>query len=146
MKKFLSIIAIILITTVVNAQSVLPRWGGGPPTNDNTGRILTYSFGKTVITSSSTAILYHKPNAFQTFIITDSLRHAITDSSSINNAYAGDQLILRYSSDSLAAGRVVTFGNHMISAGTLTVDKNQKACITFIFDGVAWIETGRAKQ
>lgn len=144
MKKFLSILAALLIVSIVSAQSTSPRWGSGPPTNDNTGRVLTYSYGRTLITSSATAVLYQKPNAFVTILKIDSLRHALTDSLSITNAYVGDQVEFVFAADSLVAGRVVTFGNHIKSAGTLTVTKNKKATACFIFDGVAWVEIRRA--
>ena len=141
MKNLFLSIAIFAVT-LLSAQSTSPRWGGGPPTNDNTGRVLTYSFAKTIANTS--AVLYQQPNAFVTILKIDSLRHALTDSLSIKNAYVGDQVEFVFAADSLAAGRVVTFGSHIKSTGTLTVTKNKKATACFIFDGVAWVEIRRA--
>ena len=146
MKKFLAIITLSLCIIVgASAQHTLPRWGGGPPTNDNTGRVLTYEL-KTVTTTSATATAYQKPNAFMTIIKVSTLRHALTDSLNVTNAYVGDQVVFHFVCDTLTGGRVVTFGNHITSSGTLTVDASQKATASFMFDGTAWVETSRAKE
>ncbi len=144
MKKLFSLLAIAMLFSVtIFAQSTLPRWGGGPPQNDNTGRILTYAV-ITVTTTSATAVSYQKPNAFESVIIVGTLKHALTDSLSITNAFVGDRVTFIFTADTLTAGRVVTFGTHVKSAGTLTVPVSKKASASFIFDGVAWIEKGRA--
>lgn len=131
-----------LFSVAVFAQSTSPRWGGGPPQNDNTGRILTYAV-ITVTTTTATTVSYQKPNAYETVIIVGTVAHALTDSLSVSNAFVGDNVTFVFTGDTLTAGRVVTFGNHIKSVGTLTVPKSKKATATFIFDGVAWIETGR---
>lgn len=144
MKKIFAILmGVMLITGAVQAQNVLPRWGGGPPQNDNTGRILTYAV-VTVTTTTATAVSYQKPNAFETIIQVGTLQRALTDSLSVKNAYVGDRVTFVFTADTLTAGRVVTFGNNIKSAGTLTVAKSKKATASFQFDGVAWIERGRA--
>jgi hypothetical protein len=142
MKKLFSICLIFAATMLMTAQSTLPRWGSGPPTNDNTGRVLTYQY--TQVTAGTAAIEYLKnPRSFMNIWAIDSVRHIETDSAAIVNAYVGDELIIRYSCDSAAAGHIITFGNHLKGAGTLTITKNKKATICFIFDGVAWTEKSR---
>jgi hypothetical protein len=144
MKKFLFIITCSLCVIFASAQSTLPRWGGGPPQNDNTGRVLTYEL-KTVTTTTATSTAVQKPNAFQTIIKVGTLQRALTDSLSIANAYVGDEAIFVFTADTLTAGRVVTFNsNSLKSAGTLTVPKSKKATASFIFDGTLWIEKSRA--
>ena len=140
MKKIASTLFLVaLFATNVNAQSTTPRWGSGPPTNDNTGRVLTYNV-ISVVTNTATAVAYQKPNAWKTVIHVGTLTHALTDSLSIANAYDGDEVTFVFSADTLTAGRVVTFGNHLYSAGTLTVPNSKSshsgtATATFIYDG-----------
>jgi hypothetical protein len=140
MKKIASILFLAaLFAANVNAQSTTPRWGSGPPTNDNTGRVLTYAV-QTVPTLSTTTVKYQVINAYSTVIHVGPLTHALTDSVSIINSYDGDMLTFVFTADTLNAGRVVTFGNHLYSAGTLTVPNSKSshsgsATITFIYDG-----------
>ena len=147
MKKFLLIFSLLFATVLVSAQSTSPRWGSGPPSNDNTGRVLTY-VAKTVTTTASQASAYQVVNAYQTIIKVGKLTHALTDSVSVAYSYFGDQIEFVFNADTLTAGRVVTFGNHLSNAGTLTVPNSKSshsgvATITFIFDGVAWREQSR---
>lgn len=148
MKKFLSIFAAFLIIGAVSAQSTSPRWGSGPPTNDNTGRILTYNY-TTVVTTASQAGLYIQPSAWKTIVKVSTLTHAMTDSIQVKNAYVGDEVTVIYTADTLTAGRVVTFSSTTLNplkyvTATLTVPKSKKGSITFVFDGVAWIEEYRS--
>ena len=148
MKKFLLIFSLLLVATFVSAQSTSPRWGSGPPSNDNTGRILTYA-KKAVTTTASQASAYQVVSAYQTIITVGTLTHALTDSVSVGYSYFGDQITFVFTADTLTAGRVVTFGNHLKSAGTLTVPNSKsshsgEATATFIFDGTKWTEVCRA--
>lgn len=145
MKKVLSLIVILsLFASCVMAQSsTLPRWGAGAPTQDNTGRILTYVY-KSVVLTSAQASAYQIPSAYESIYKVASLTHALTDSLSIAYSWVGDQVVFVFTADTLTAGRVVTFGNHIKSAGTLTVAASKKATACFIFDGVAWIEKSRS--
>ncbi len=144
MKKLFSLVIIATMFAVsVSAQSTSPRWGGGPPQNDNTGRILTYA-SKAVTTTSATAVSYQVVSAWETIITVGTLKRALTDSLSIKYSYLGDRVTFIFTADTLTAGRVVTFGNNIKSAGTLTVPVSKKATASFIFDGVIWVETKRA--
>lgn len=140
MKKLFSIISIVCLFAFVNTANA-QRFGTGK-NNDKTGRVMTYDYSAV----SYAAVLHHKPNASETFYKIGKLTGALTDSISIKNAKVCDKVVLMFECDTLTAGRVVTFGTNYVSAGTLTVDKNQKATISFVFDGVAFIETSRAKQ
>jgi hypothetical protein len=148
MKKLLSIFVLTALFAVnLNAQSTSPRWGSGPPSNDNTGRVLTYAV-QSVTTTTATSVAYQKPKAWKTVIKVGTLQHALTDSLSVTNAYLGDEVTFIFKADTLTAGRVVTFGNNIRSAGTLTVPNNKsshsgQATATFVFDGVYWTEKSR---
>lgn len=151
MKKILSISFLVaLFATNVNAQSTSPRWGSGPPSNDNTGRVLTYAV-QSVPTVSTTAVKYQVVQSYNTVIHIGTLTHALTDSVSTAYSYDGDMLTFVFTADTLTAGRVVTFGNNLKSAGTLTVPNSKSshsgcATATFIFDGTnkRWTEIARA--
>ena len=143
MKNILLLIGLSFGVIFSQAQSTSPRWGGGPPQNDNTGRVLTYAL-KTVTTTTATAVSYQKVNAFQTIIKVGPVNSSFTDSVNVTNAYVGDQIIFIFSAG--ATGGTVTFGNNMVPSATMAVDASSKATVSFIFDGVAWIETARAKE
>lgn len=144
MKKFLSIITLSLcIVFGATAQSTSPRWGGGPPNNDNTGRVLTYVL-KTVTTTTATTTAYQKVNAYKTIIKVGTLQANLTDSVNVTNAYVGDEIVFIFTADGSA--RTVTFGNNLVSSATMVVDASSKATVSFMFDGVKWIETARAKE
>lgn len=142
MKKLFLLAILFISVSCLTAQSIAPRWGSGPPTNDNTGRVLTYI----KLTKSFASTVYVLPNAFETIVSMGSLTGAQVDSASVTNAYFGDKLIYCFAADTLTAGRVVTFSGALKSAGTFTIAKSKKGTITFVFDGVAWIEEARAKQ
>lgn len=150
MKKIVSILFLIaLFATNLNAQSTSPRWGSGPPQNDNTGRIFTYDL-TTVITGTATAISYQKLNPLVSnhIIKVGTLTHALTDSVSVSGSFVGDVLTFIFTADTLTAGRVVTFGNHFASSGTLTVPNSKsghsgQATAVFIFDGIRYTELDR---
>lgn len=137
-----------LFAVSMQAQSVLPRWGSGAPQNDNTGRILTYSVLSTT-TGTATAVAYQKPMTYGTIIKVGTLTHALTDSLSTAYSFLGDVVTFVFTADTLTAGRVVTFGNNIKSAGTLTVPNSKsshsgEATATFVFDGAKWTEVSRA--
>jgi|ERR1700751_210320 len=147
MKKLFSIIAILgLFVLNTNAQSTTPRFGI-TPNADNTYRTLTNGYAS-VTTTTATAVLVQRPRHFNTIYKIGTLTHALTDSMYVTDAFVGDQVTFIFNADTLTAGRVVTFGNHIASAGTLTVPNSKsshsgEATITFIFDGVRWTEKGR---
>lgn len=134
MKKFLFALAICALgVTCSIAQNALPRWGAGPPSQDNTGRVLTYVYSAKTYTSTLTL----KPNAYQTIVATSSLTGAMTINATVTSCYAGDRLTIVLQADTLTAGRVVTLGGNFLyksSGSTITVAANKSAVIEFIFD------------
>ncbi len=77
-----------------------------------------------------------------TKVIPAQLTGAATINAVVTGAVAGDILILSFSAD--GTNRVVTFGTNFTSAGTLTVVASKFGSASFIFNGTAFTETGRA--
>lgn len=142
MKKIFAFFIMLAISFSMQSQSIIPRFGT-TPANDNTGRILTYKYVNATFANSYSV----NANAYETIVKIGTLTHAQTLTATLTNCHLGDKLEIVFTSDTLTAGRVVTFSTGFVfSAATLTVDASQKATICFIFDGIAWIETCRAKQ
>lgn len=143
MKKFITFLALTFVFSgCVFAQFTTPRFSTTPNGN-NTGSGLTYKYSTVTFTSP-----YAVPsNAYETIVKMGTLTAAQTLTATVTSCHVGDKLEIIFTADTLTAGRVVTFSTgFIVSASTLTVDASQKATISFIFDGVAWIETARAKQ
>lgn len=141
MKKFLALLALFAFANLAIAQSTSPRFST-TKNGDNTGRVLVYNYAPITFAN----VLYETPNAFETTYKIGTLTHALTDSMSVTKAHVCDLVTFLFLCDTLTAGRVVTFGTNLKSAGTLTVAKNKRASATFVFDGVYWVERSRAKE
>lgn len=142
MKKIIISLLLGCVTLTGVAQSTSPRWGN-PPTQDNTGRVLTYIYTAPAFVSADTI----KANAYSTVVKMGTLTAAQSVVGNVTLCHAGDNLKFMFTCDTLTAGRVVTFSTNFItstSGGTITVKKSKKATISFIFDGAAWVETSRA--
>lgn len=139
MKKYILLALFSLGVLASSAQHTNARFS---PPKDNTGRSLSYK----LLTPTYAATVYVQPSNYETVVLADTLTGAQLDSASVTGAWVGDRLTYIFQSDTASGGHVVTFGNNMITSGTLTVDGSQKASIQFIFDGVAWIACGREKQ
>jgi hypothetical protein len=140
MKKLFLIAFTALFALSVNAQSTKPRFGTSA-SEDNTGRTLTYSSKVSVTLAATDSI---SPNASMTFYKFTTLAGAKTINAKIKNAHQWDLIILEFTAD--GTNRVVTFGTNFISAGTDTVVASKKSIVSFVFDGVAWIERSRFIQ
>ncbi len=153
MKKLFSLIAIALLcVTVSNGQFLTARWGSGPPSNDNTGRVLTYAIN-TVADAKFMDTIKLVPNAFQTFIIPsakvqDSVAYIIKSNAL---SYAGDQLTFVFQMGA-TTGCIewLNQGSGKNTFSTAAGDSifhnsvaNKHAAITFQFDGVNWEEIAR---
>lgn len=139
MKKLILLALIGISALAASAQHTTARFS---PPKDNTGRSLSYK----LLTPTYAAVVYVQPSNYETIVLADTLTGTQTDSASVTGAWVGDRLTYIFQSDTASGGHVVTFGNHMVTSGTLTVDAEQKASIQFIFDGVAWVACGREKQ
>lgn len=147
MKKITSFLLLIALAFSVNAQHTTPRLGNKVSDCSNFGCV-DYKYSS-VTTTTATAVLYQLPRTYESVIKIGTLTHALTDSLGISGSFVGDKVTFVFAADTLTAGRVVTFGNNIKSAGTLTVPNSKsshsgQASISFIFDGVRWTELYRS--
>lgn len=137
MKKLLTLFVLVAITVTASAQRF-----GTPPAGDNSGRILTYTYNAKAYAST----LALKPNASEATFNVDSLTGAMTVTISTTAAQKCDKVYILFKSDSATAGHIVTFTTGTAPSATLTVDKNQRAGILFMYNGGVWIEVARGKE
>lgn len=144
MKKFLSLLALLVFVLVVSAQSTSPRFGT-LKSQDNTGRTLSYGY-VTATDAAGFDSIKVTPKNYETIynltISTDSLRFG---SPVLTQSYAGDIIKIIISSGS--TGKKLTFKSpNIIGQGTLTSTTKGKAVIAMIFDGSKWVELYRLAQ
>ena len=114
-----------------------PRFGI-TPNDDNTGRVITYSY----YNPAYAATLLVAPNDSSTSYIVQELTGALTINASLGTALPLDVITFLFNADT--SNRVVTFGTGFSSAGTLTVTASKKGSASFVFDGVSFVERSRA--
>lgn len=146
--------AVISLVSDENAPDTnITRFGGSTsvnnPTNrDNTGRSMTFRyFTATDATGADTVVVY--PRAYQTLIqytATDSLAFQVTN---LGQSYIGDQITFMVLNSSGSGHQIKFIGTNWAfgsggAAATLTTLK--RANISFIFDGLVWLEQSRVVQ
>ena len=114
-----------------------PRFGI-TPNDDNTGRVITYSYYNPAYAST----LLVAPDASSTTYLVQQLTGAVTISASTGNAVPLDVITFLFNADS--SNRAVTFSTGFSTAGTLTVTASKKASASFMFDGTSFVEVSRA--
>lgn len=139
MKKIFAICLLSLFTIGAFAQATAPRFGT-TKNKDNTGRVLTYGY----IAPVYAATIAITPNYFDLVVKPETLTGALTINLDVTSARVGDRIECLFLSD--GTGRVVTFGTGFASSGTLTLILSKRGSASFVFDGVAYVETGRAIQ
>lgn len=148
MKKFLFISFVLGVLTAL-AQYTTPRFGITPG-DDNTGRVLTYNFVGTAEATGPDTIKI-APNAYETLVrpsgtIKDSLKINVTN---ITRCRVGDRLTCVFQNSSGSGHKIVFIGSNFqfsSSGATITLVTLKRATITFIFDGVTWVEVSRVVQ
>jgi hypothetical protein len=154
MKNLIKITLVFLVLSIVSigasvAQSTTPRFGT-TKNQDNTGKVVTYKFVSTAdATGADTVKLV--PSAFHTVIIPsstikDSLSYSL---SSLASSYAGDEIQFSFTNSSGSGHKIKFVGSgwQCSSSGTsITLTTAKRATIKFVFDGAAWVETGRVVQ
>lgn len=116
----------------------------GANNQDNTGANLLHDFQEKAY-AASVAITVGVNRARTTVRVaqaTGALSLTVNVGTSTTGPMVGDELRILASSD--ATGRVITFSTGFASAGTLTMVASKKAVANFVFDGTAWVETGRS--
>lgn len=122
-------------------MSTTPRYPtSAAPNSDNTDRILTNEY----IAPVYAATIALKLSAAQTTVKVGLLTGALTMTAETVRPQIGDLLSILFLAD--ATARTVTFGTGFAPSATLVVAISKRASGTFIFDGVSWVETGRAIQ
>ncbi len=134
-------LAFVGLSLSVSAQHTVPRFGI-TPNADNTGRVLTYVYKTPVIYTSTTTV---SPNASVTIIkpgIFTTTATAVVKAG-VKDSWVGDELTFLFSGNATAS-ETITFSTNFLTTTTVTCTASKKTVITFVFDGVAWIEKSRA--
>lgn len=121
------------------------RFGDGStgvfqPGIDNTDRVIANQIINPTWTGGTMAI---KPNAARTLMKYSPLG-ANTLSVATGPAYLGDKLDIMFLGD--ATQRTMTYGNGFSPvSSTQVVALTKTSTASFVFDGTAWVETGRSQ-
>ena len=117
----------------------MPRFGL-TKSDDNTGRVLNFAKLTPAYAASVTIV----PNAFKTFVLPADLTGALSLVATVTSSQDCDELVCVFKAS--AANRIVTFSTGFASAGTLTVLSGKSGSVSFIFNGTAFVEKGRALE
>ncbi|RYD57015.1 MAG: hypothetical protein EOP56_09415 [Sphingobacteriales bacterium] len=117
------------------------RFAGGE-NNDNTYRILTHQDQAPAYAASIAITTKEYSTTVMPAQLTGALTLTIGVGTSTTAPMKGDIVRFVFSAD--GTNRVVTFSTGFQSAGTLTVVASKFGSASFMFNGTAWIETGRA--
>jgi hypothetical protein len=113
---------------------------GNPANQDNTGRVVTYSY----LTPAYAATLAPETLTFETIVNVGTLTGAMTINLDVtNNAGIGSKITFYFVADS-AGTHVVTFGTGCASTGTLSVAASKYGKATAEFNGAVWTVTSFA--
>lgn len=140
MKKIVGILFLIAFTLSVSAQVTTPRFGTAK-NQDNTGRVTTNAYTTptwtgTVSVNANASYSTIKPAVFSGTV-------SVTVNAVVTNAHVCDKLELLLSSGS-ATSATITFGtNFKPKTATTVLSSSKKTVVSFVFDGVAWIEEYR---
>lgn len=122
------------------AQSTSPRFGT-KKNEDNTYRVLTAGY----FIPAQTATITLTPARFNNIIALPSMTLSPVVNFTNTAAYVGDNVTII--SGASAATRTVTLGGNVVTtASTYTIGSGKQAVITFIFDGVNYLEKSRSIQ
>jgi hypothetical protein len=115
------------------------------PGQDITERQSTIDYKSPAYAATINLVPTKKRTVVQPGVLTGALTLNIGVGSTTAPPFIGDELTVMFLAD--ATGRTVTFGTGTaISAATLVLGVSKRGSITFVFDGVAWVETGRCTQ
>ncbi len=133
MKNLFLLIFSVALSFGAMAQSTTPRFGT-KPSDDNTGRVLTYKY----LTPAYAASIAINPSAYSTTVKFGTLTGALTLTSVVASSFATDNLKLIFLAD--GTNRVVTFSTGFSSGGNVTVNAGTTMTVNFTFDGVGWVQ------
>jgi hypothetical protein len=110
--------------------------------DDNTSRVLTNAYLTPIYAASIAIVPTQAHTVVKPGALTGALSLTIGVGTSSTNPYVGDTIRFLFAAS--GADRIVTFSTGFKSAGTLTVVSAKWGSASFMFDGVNWVETGRA--
>lgn len=143
MKKLIALLFLVAFTATSFAQRF-----GTSKNQDNTGRVLTYALVTTADVAGADTIKLNL-NAFETFVKPSSVVDSLTYSfSSVSNAKLGDRVEFLFINSS-GSGHKIKFVNNVqvgSSGASITLTSSKRANISFVFDGVYWVEEKRLVQ
>lgn len=125
-------------------MSTSPRFTGAK-NNDNTDRLVKNDYQAP--TYAASIAIATSPYAAKTLVaitLAGALTLTIGVGTSTTPPMVGDTVEFLILSD--ASIRIVTFSTGFGPAGTLTTVASKSVTASFMFNGTAWIETGRAIQ
>lgn len=106
---------------------------------DSTGRVVTYQHQAPVYAAS----IALKLDAAKTVVKFGTLTGALSVTAETTRPQIGDVLICLFTAD--GTQRTVTLSTGLTgSAATIVIPISKQASASFCFDGVSWVETGRA--
>lgn len=121
------------------ANTYTPRFGAAP-SDDNTSRVLTNTYDEPAYAATIALV----PNASRVIYNFKQLTGNATVNLTVTNCKVGDEIICTFNADSGGA-RTVTFGTGFsVSAATLAVTASKKGSLRAVYDGVTFVEVGRA--
>lgn len=140
MKKLISIYVLFFVVVAgACGQSTSPRFATAK-NGDNTGRIITYKY-KTITDAAGADTAAVIPSAGVTTIRVAAVDSVAINISNVKDSYAAD--IIRVVASGTSGNKIKFVGSNYVTAGTATLSSGARAVITFIFDGVKWVEAGR---
>lgn len=142
MKKIILIALIAFASFAANAQYSTPRTGTGA-NNDNTYRALTFKYYSATDAAGADTVKLSL-NAYHTAINVPSLTDSLAFSfPSVAKCYLGDSFTI--SAIGTSGAKVKFVGNNFVAASnSMALSSGLTAMITFRFNGVKWVESGRA--
>ena len=136
-----------LIAATTFGQYTTPRFGTAK-NQDNTARVLTYKFISTADAAGADTVKF-SPNAYTTISrpsaalrVSDSIQYSIT---STTTSYVGDKIECQFLAGAGTCKVKFIGSNWKAGSGTTTLSMSSgtRASISFVFDGVYWIEVSR---
>lgn len=106
---------------------------------DMTGRNYSYDYQTP---SYAASIALPSPIKTETLVKPATLTGALALSVDVTDAYIGDKIIVMLTAD--GSNRTTTFGSGFSPSATLVTTASKSATASFIFNGVAFVEMGRA--
>lgn len=114
----------------------------GLPSDDNTSRVITNAYLNPDYAATIDLIPFAAKTVVKVAALTGALSITIGVGTSSTPPYVGDTIEFLFAAS--GADRIVTFSTGFSKSGTLTVVNAKYGSASFMFDGVSWVETGRA--